>query len=247
MVPHLEYNILNGDALNAQLKDWQGHKIICRECMMEGPVSGITLREIREQRSHFFTSQYGVTEKEYIDTSYRELLKILTIEKNSSINLWFENDLFCQVNLWFVLQLISEKNHLYLVSPIDSSWSGFGKMSNEELKVSYQKRKRISSKQIGLFSALWEGYQQSDWRKMRESSRELKILVADIEAVVEAHIVRFSVNSKLGRPEQKLIEIVKENPQISFEDIFFQFNETEGIYGFGDVQVRRMLRDIKKC
>ena len=40
-----------------------------------------------------------------------EFEKIQNIEEGVDINLWFEDDLFCQVNFWFVISLLSSLNH----------------------------------------------------------------------------------------------------------------------------------------
>jgi hypothetical protein len=46
---------------------------------------------------------------------------------------------------------------------------------------------------------------------------------------------------KLGkRPQNRLKEIINSGT-LNFRDIYMEFSKTEGIYGFGDAQVKIML------
>ena len=104
-----EFQILNGDALLDQfLETIPGDRIVMRECMVQGNVEGNSLDEILVSRKAFMQSDFGVSEKEYTDDSEAEILKIKNIS-DGIVNLWFEEDLFCQVNLWFSCYLLAEK------------------------------------------------------------------------------------------------------------------------------------------
>jgi len=49
----------------------------------------------------------------------------------------------------------------------------------------------------------------------------------------------------LGRPSQSLIRIINELNTVEFEPIFREFSKREDIYGFGDLQVKRLFNEIK--
>jgi hypothetical protein len=47
-----------------------------------------------------------------------------------------------------------------------------------------------------------------------------------------------------ARP-RKVLEDLLAKGYTDFSDIFTQFSQTEGIYGYGDLQVVNMLKDLK--
>ena len=54
-------HILNGDALLEQFpRDLKGASIVFRECLVDGPVTGNSLKELYQKRSAFFAQTYQV-------------------------------------------------------------------------------------------------------------------------------------------------------------------------------------------
>jgi transposase len=62
-----------------------------------------------------------------------------------------------------------------------------------------------------------------------------------LKEVCEAEVDR---KQKL-RPQQTLRQII-ERGETDFHKIFSRFWETEGVYGFGDLQVKKMLEQIQR-
>ena len=98
-----QIHILNGDMLKNQLPECiKGEFIVMRECLVDGEVNGCTLDDLCQTRANFISHNYeGCSEQSYYDLVVPEFKKIQCIDEDSDINLWFEDDLFCQVNFWF--------------------------------------------------------------------------------------------------------------------------------------------------
>jgi len=131
----LIYHILNGDALKSQLPNLNGETIVIRESLMDGPVNATDLDSFFIEREKYICSNFEMNPEEYLHKSKREIQKITNIKAGSEVNLWFEDDLFCQSNLWFccyILQRIKEIN-VYLVRPDHQDWAGFGIMNKVRL------------------------------------------------------------------------------------------------------------------
>lgn len=98
------YNILNGDALTYSFPDAkiEGEIIVVREGLIDGDLSGDSLREFWQSRARYME----ITEAEYNNSVVKEFEKIISAPDDSGFNLWFEYDLFCQVNMWFVVSII---------------------------------------------------------------------------------------------------------------------------------------------
>lgn len=241
------YHILNGDALKSQFPlSLRGEIIITRECLIDGNIKGENLNDLFRNRANFISENYpNNSKKDYYEKTVNEFEKILNIADKSEVNLWFEDDLFCQVNFWFVLHLLMESKKalkIYLVRPQKLSRYGFGTLSKDELIDLYSNR--ILLKQKEILSQLWSSYQKNEMDKLTEQANLLKEDYPFILKAVKAHILRIPKEGYLGRPIESLKEIIRDFKTTDFTIIFKEFNKREFIYGFGDDQVRQLLKEI---
>lgn len=242
-----EYHILNGDCLKDQLQKLNAEKIVLRECLVEGDTQGNTLEELFTTRASFFAKNYEVKPEEFQQEIVNEISKITAIEAGSKVYLWFENDLFCQVNFWFATYILSQLEReisVFLVSPIKDTWMGFGMLNYDELMNSLENKKELDQQKQAHLTQLWLAYQNSNWEQLRLNAKVLSSTIDHIEEVVEAHIERFPIDKKYSRPEKSIQEIMEELANPSFPEVFKAFCKREGIYGFGDLQVKRIMDNI---
>jgi len=104
----MQHHILNGDALKAQLPldKIDGYFIICRECLIDGNITGDSLMEFWDNRTQFIEQTYGTKGGKYNDLVLPQFQKILELTPNDEVNLWFGDDLFCLMNLCFMVYLL---------------------------------------------------------------------------------------------------------------------------------------------
>lgn len=242
------YHILNGDALREQFpKEIDGELIVMRECLVEGDVNGDDLAQFLQTRARFISQNFTKSnEQDYYEKTVAEFEKIRAIPKNTEICLWFEDDLFCQVNFWFVVSLLhtTHPEKLSLVRPLKHSFYGFGGLNKGELIDIYHNRKPLTK--IAKINELWQSYKQNDTDNLLLIANELKTSYPFILPAVNAHVERFPVGEKLGRPKETLLSIMKELKTDEFSPVFKEFCKREPIYGFGDSQVKRLFDEIKK-
>lgn len=243
------FHILNGDALKSQFPEQiLGKKIIARECLVDGSVEGISLSDLYETRWQFLNDNYGDCSKEiYYSKTVSEFEKIQNIPKDSEVNLWFEDDLFCQVNFWFIINLISQNYQgqaVFLIRPKINSEYSFGSMNEQELVSAFQNRIKIEFLEIKALSKLWSLYRQNDIEEMIKIAWKLNDQFPFLEPVINAQNERFPKNGKPGKPIQSLIKIMTKLGSADFGKVFGAFCKQESIYGFGDLQVRRLFDDI---
>ena len=243
-----QYHILNGDSLKNQFRETiKGQIIVARECLVDGDVQGNTLVELFHTRAQFISQHYeGYCERDYYDKTVPEFQKIQRISEDAEINLWFEDDLFCQVNFWFIINLLSkssQENPAFLIRPKTHTQYGFGGLNKDELIAAYENRMLITEKD--KLASLWEWYQKDDCDNLLKTARELEYRYPFILPAVEAHRERIPKNGNPGRPIQSLIHIMKELQTEEFGPVFSAFSKRESIYGFGDLQVKRLHDKIK--
>lgn len=240
-----QIHIFNGDSLLQQTHNlFDGKKIVCRECMIEGNVNGKTLNELFNNRAAHIHEVYNISHSEYFAKTKNELLQIQDLPAESEINLWFEDDLFCQTNLWFVAHLLKEFkiiNPMFIVRPLKGNEYNFGKMNADELRSSFYNRTEIKLDILNELQKLWHAYQQNDTTKMLGIAQTLHPLFPFIGPAVYAQIAKY-----LGMPKKALKKIIIDLNTKEFTPIFKEFCKREAIYGFGDTQVKRMFDEIMK-
>ncbi|TRX60615.1 DUF1835 domain-containing protein [Fulvivirga sp. M361] len=243
-----QYHILNGDALKDQFpKAIQGEIIVTRECLVEGSVKGDNLNELYTTRAKFLNESYGeCSEQDYHRKVVTEFQKVLNIPQGAEVNLWFEDDLFCQVNFWFMVHLIrlfEKHNSIFLVRPEKHGPYGFAGLTESMLISIYENR--ILLTELDQLADLWKFYQHNDTKKLLEIAEELESKYPFILAAVRAHMERIPTEGSLGRPGQSLIQIMKDLETEEFGPVFREFSKREAIYGFGDLQVKRLFDEVK--
>ncbi|WP_338790547.1 DUF1835 domain-containing protein [Bernardetia sp. MNP-M8] len=245
------YHILNGSALKEQFpKTIEDKIIVAREALVDGNVEGESLEEFYETRARFISSTYaGYSKEDYFEKTVSEFEKIQTIPSNADINLWFEDDLFCQVNFWFVAFLLNKNNHknsIFLVRPKEHTQYGFGGLNESELISIYENRLSIGQNELHKIALLWEHYKNNDTKKLVQIAKELGENYAFMLPAIDAHLQRFPTSEeKLGRPKASLIQIMKDLKSEEFAPVFREFSKRESIYGFGDLQVKRLFDEVK--
>lgn len=240
----MNIHILPGDSFVEIFKESEieGEIVVCRESFIEGKIEAENLQEFWEKRADFIRITYGESNEKYFDKVVSEFEKLNNHASDAEINLWFEYELFCQVNMWFCLYILrGSKTAIYRISPIVQGekdiWKGFGKLHSEDLRRCYTNRVRFSKEDIQLGVELWEAYQKSDYENLEKLSKAESACFPYLKEVCKAEI------EKSFRPKEVLKEIT-ENGLTDFHEVFSEFSRLAGVYGFGDSQLKRIMQEI---
>ena len=246
------YQILNGDSLAYSFADAkiEGDIIVVREALIDGDLSGNDLQAFWQSRAKYI----GVTAAEYHGKVASEFEKIMHAPNDSEFNLWFEYDLFCQVNMWFVISIINNlpvKKKVYAVytSHLDRNnkhfWNGFGPADSSELQVCFADRILLSDADLQLGQELWAAYKDNNFEELIRLAKNQSPAFPYLQEVVKAHIDRFPKDGTIGRPE-KVIEDITQNVSTDFHKVFQEFWDRESIYGFGDTQLKLLYDKVMR-
>lgn len=244
----MHYHILNGDALKAMFPDLPGQVLVAREALVDGSVHGATPEELWETRANWLAEAAPEeTEAGYYAKAVPEFKQMQAIPAGSEVHLWFERDLFCQVNLWFVWWLMRRENkaHRYhLVLPTAELQYGFGGMSKEALKEAWENRREVGAEEWGAWAELWPAYQAGDRAKMAEVAGKLGGKWDFLAPAMAAWEAMHPADGSPGRPTQTLLALREELQTEEFGPVFREFCRREAIYGFGDLTVYRLWKNL---
>ncbi len=244
------YHILNGDSLAYSFPDAkiEGEIIVVREALIDGDLSGDNLHEFWQSR----VGNLKITEAEYNNSVVNEFEKIMNAPANSEFNLWFEYDLFCQVNMWFVISIINSlliKKKVYAVytSYLNKDdkqfWNGFGPATSTELNICFRDKIFLNDADLQIGQDLWAAYKSKDLEELIRLARNQSPAFPYLQEVVRAHVERFPKDGTKGRPERVLEDITK-NSSADFHEVFKEFWSRESIYGFGDTQLKKLYDKV---
>lgn len=243
-------HVLNGDSLAFSFPGAkiEGEIIVAREGFIDGDLSGNNLNDFRQSRTRYM----GLTEVEYYNKVVKEFEKLMGVPDNSEFNLWFEYDLFCQVNMWFVLSLLNglpvNKNVFavytsYLDRGNKHFWNGFGPANTSDLRVCFTNRIPLTELDLQFGHNLWEAYKIGNLEALIRLSKNQSPAFPYLQEVVKAHVDRFPKDGTKGRPE-KILEDITKNISTDFHDAFKEFGRRESIYGFGDIQLKHLYDKV---
>jgi hypothetical protein len=238
------YHVLPGDSLLQEFSktDIDGDVIVCREALISGPIDANSLDEFWQQRARFILTEYGEDEIEYHEKVAAELNKLTELTSDDEVNLWFEYELFCSVNMWFCLSLLKESAaRIFRVEPIgldtDKRWDGFGYFVADGLKACFEMRARLSAADIDLGAQLWNEYRRKDDLKLKELASDVNAAFPYLNEVVAA------ANEQDIQPLE-ILRALTASGENDFDKIFVEFKKRAGVYGYGDLQVQRLLDQL---
>lgn len=238
------FNITNGDCLAEQLKETtiSGEMIICREALVAGSLQAEDLDVFWKVRSEFIAENYGDTKEDYYRKVVSECNKIMQIPEDSEVHLWFEDDLFCQVNMWFLLTLIpKDKNiNIYRIFPKaskENQWNGFSDSHRFDLEEALTSKVLFKQKDLELGLNLWEAYQSNRQNKLKQ--------LFEIQSDCFRFLPELITGYQNINPEFFIQNLIQKGIT-DFSEVFEKFRDELGIFGFGDLQVKLIYDKVFK-
>ena len=242
----MDIHILSGDSLVEQFNKTgiEGEMKVCRECFVDGDLQSEGLEDFWEKRENYLTSNYSGASVNYTEKVKDEFISAYNAsdDSNAVVNLWFERELFCQVNMWFTIWLLrSTEAKFQVVYPVleegDSPLKGWSELGVEGLKKSFEKRSKLIYDDVFLVVQLWEAFRDRDNETLAKLGESDSIAFPTLKEVCDA-----AINIET-RPKETIRQIIGEG-KTEFGDAFKEFCAREAIYGFGDLQVKRIFDEV---
>jgi hypothetical protein len=234
-------HVLPGDAYASEFNEsgLDGEVVYCRECLVIGDVSGETLEEFWDRRSNFIAIECGGDPIDYQENVAYELERLIGLPPEAEVNLWFEYELFCQVNMWFCMDLLQRfEGPVYRVEPLnvapDDIWKGFAKMNGAALRSCYDGRTRVTTKDLGIGSELWAAFRERNSRRLLELGEYVSPAFPMLRMVCEAA-------AELETRPAHIVRELQGKGLTTLDVLFPAFQQEAGVYGFGDTQVARLM------
>jgi hypothetical protein len=165
--------------------------------------------------------------------------------QHEEVVLWFEHDLFCQLNLLYLLDWFARAtvapNRLSLINigefPGHKNFRGLGELSVTELSSLFPQRSSVTTDQLRLATQAWSAHCFSDPSKIESLVQADTSALPFLQTAFVAHLRRFPATTNgLGQIENTALRLIDEGCE-KFADVFPRFATCEPVYGLGDAQL----------
>ncbi len=246
-------HITNGDVLTDRLQEIQlvhGDFLVWREMLCEGPTCiEVEKKQSIQFRKSFLSKYYDISYEDYDAKFISELQKIKSLKKYNEVVLWFEYDLFCHVNLIAAISLLLRKGikntPVYLVCSgrvkNEQKLYGLNELSDAQLKIHYENKKILDINDLELASHIWTLYCEANPTKIAGQIKN-KSSFDYLSICLRAHLQRFpNMLTGLNVLEHNILEIISTYQIKNISQLMGYALEYQGFYGYGDMQMKRVL------
>lgn len=222
--------------------------MVWREVLVQGPLFYQVDSELFwDMRAQFMEVAYDVKLAEYKKKSLAEFAKLRQF-KAGEIVLWFEHDLFCQINLVALLShILRNKKNCKVSLVCVGDYPGFkmrvglGQIPTADYVPLYEQRVILDKKDLLLADRAWMLFCGKQLDKLSELKSDKLIYLK--RALVSARQL-FSPPGELSSLEKEILAMAEEEGKTN-KHIISQLLAKHNELGFGDLQYEFILRTLK--
>ena len=249
-------HITNGDSFTQKLKqlNLDGDIITWREMLCEGKtLSTVGSESFWKTRFEFLNKNYKVSKSWFVEKTLKEYRSLCNHKQQDQIVLWFEYDLFCQVNMLAVISwLKTHRRHAQISLVCSGEQEGQDRLfalcelSDEQLRKLYDNRVELSQDDIEYADYVWQLYCSDNPMRLENLGDFGNYQFDYLEDAVQAHLRRFpSLRNGLNSFENQVLSIAEEKELASKREFVGAVLREENPYGYGDTQISRMMGRLK--
>jgi hypothetical protein len=247
-------HVANGHSLTALIAraGIPGTLSVWSDVLHDGPVpGGISDEELMLVRARYLAGADGSPDEVLTELRGWEQA-IERFSELGEIVLWFEHDLFDQLNLIQLLDRLAGKSrgsaNVTLISigsfPGRMTFKGMGELTPEELAPLFGTRQPVRDDQYELGRRAWAAFRSADPRAIEELLAGDTSALQFLAAALHRHLEEFpSVVNGLSRSENRLLELVA-GGQTNIRSTFPQMHVGETAYYIGDLSYWDRAREL---
>lgn len=252
-------HVLNGDSTAQILEktEIKGDVVVWREMLCEGPLhKEVGSDEFWTKRYAFFEKELGVQRLEYYDKTIKEIVRLEDLSGYDNIVLWFEYDLFCQVNLLalctYLLDNYVKKANYYLIctgkEKGKEQLQSLSDYSPSEFKTLFENKVILSKTNLEFAKESWKLYVENNIDILKSFDFNQSSKFKYLQLAINQHLLRFPTENGLNQIENKILDVINSNSFTKNEIVknLLIWQQIETVYGFGDLQYFQYLNKLEK-
>ena len=212
MTPRL--NITNGDSAAGTLSEAgiEGKIIPWRDVLHEGPVdSSLTLEELSKQRARFIAERRW-DDFAHVSGDFAERDRMIRhLDYFDEIVLWFEDDLYDQLQLIQLLDFLSRSSARQKTISLIQVEGYIPPLSAARLKELDSSRPRVTPEQFALAQRAWKAFGSNDPSAISRLLDENTSALPYLAGALRRHLEEFpAVGNGLSRSEREALTAIDE-------------------------------------
>jgi hypothetical protein len=241
-------HITNGDSVALHLTGLGGNILSWRDVLHEGPVpSGLTLDELSALRAGFLAGLSGEAEPGVKAGLWSRNQALASFHQCSEVVLWFEHDLFDQLQLIQILEWFSHQEGQGTKLSLICTDQYLGTLKPEQLRELYPARREVTRGELGLASRAWQHFCSPAPTGLAQFLREDTSTLPFLHGALLRHLQQFpSVSNGLSRTESQILAIAG-SKVTRICDLFLAGQKKEERIFMGDLTFMAYVRGLTHC
>ncbi|MDT7830575.1 DUF1835 domain-containing protein [Pricia sp. S334] len=249
-------HITNGDKFTDKLKSLslKGDIITWREMLCEGKtLTSVGSESFWKTRFEFLNKNYKISKSWFVEKTLKEYRSLCNHKQQDEIVLWFDYDLFCQINMLAVLSWLKTNRKYAQISLVcsgkeDDSQKMYSlhDLSDEQLMQRYENKVELNQDDIEYADYVWQLYCSDNPIRLENLTDYSDYQFDYLDGAIQAHLHRFpSIKNGLNGMENAMLRLAEERKPINRTTFLNDILENQLILGFGDSQYERALDRLK--
>jgi hypothetical protein len=234
-------HVTNGTSVSLSETGIGGDVLAWLDALHEGPVPvGLDSVELRRVRGIFLDAECPGTPPAELELARRDAV----LASFEEVALWFEHDLFDQLQL---IQVLDRLQHQPVRVTIISTDRYLGRMTAAELAALWPARRAVSEQQFALAEAAWSAFCSPDPTRIEALLAHDTSALPFLAGALRRHLQQFpSVESGLARTERQILHAALEGRH-TFPTLFAAEQRMEERIFMGDTALQRWARRLAEC
>nr|WP_299345465.1 DUF1835 domain-containing protein [Allomuricauda sp.] len=249
-------HITNGDSFTSRLKslDVKGDIITWREMLCEGKtLCNVGSESFWKTRFEFLNRNYKVSKSWFVEKTLKEYRSLCNHKQQDQIVLWFEYDLFCQINMLAVLSWLKTHRRHAEISLVCSGKEdetdrlyGLNELSDEKLFSLYKNKVTLTQDDIEFADYVWQLYCSDNPMRLENIITHDSFQFNYLSEALKVHLKRFpTIKNGLNELENKVLWTADNEKPQSKRELLGKLLTNQGYYGFGDTQYERIFTSLR--
>lgn len=242
-------HITNGDSAAGGIRtaDHSGDVVPWRDVLHEGPVpQGLSLSELTRLRAKYLSAEgFGTFEKISRDLAERDD-KVRRFADNDEVVLWFEWDLYDQLQLIQLLDFFSSTSREELAETgtrlsIICIGEYLGELPADRFPDLYAGRRDVTDEMLATGREAWKAFRSGEMDDLERIARGESSALEFLPGAVMRQLEELPASDNgLSRSESQILESISQGP-LTFSEIFKRVAAREERIFCGDATVARYI------
>ncbi|MBA3944852.1 MAG: hypothetical protein H0X37_09865 [Herpetosiphonaceae bacterium] len=211
-------HITNGDAAVSRLQatGLGGEYLAWRDVLHEGPVpAGLSLEQLRPIRARFIAEQGWADDEQVVLADFVQRDTTLAgCQKYDEVVLWFEHDLYDQLQLIQLLDWFAHHECGVTRLNIVITDRYLGTLGPAEMNQLFHDRQLVTASQLMLGQTAWAAFRSPDPRQIEDVLQSDTAALPFLAAALRRHLEQFpSVEDGLSRSEAQALQVIAQGTQ----------------------------------